>query len=93
MSSTTLKTQQVDEKQNILLDVTDVMRTVFKQPSLVVERSTTASNVKGWDSLNHVALIIAIEAFYKIRFRASEIAKLQNVGELVDLIDRRLVKP
>lgn len=69
------------------------MRTVFKQPNLTVERSTTASDVKGWDSLNHVALIIAIETFYKIRFKASEIAKLQNVGELVDLICLRLLKP
>ncbi len=86
------KSQQVDPTSDTLSQVTSVMRTVFKLPELIVSRSSTASSVRGWDSLNHVALIIAIESFYKIRFKAVEIANLKNVGELVDLIERRLEK-
>jgi len=53
--------------------------------------STTAGMVPGWDSLNHVRVIMAIEEAYGIRFRTLEVIRLKNVGELQTLIDRKLV--
>jgi acyl carrier protein len=42
--------------------------------------------VPGWDSVNHVKLILAIEAEYGLRLEADEITEPENVGALVDLI-------
>ncbi len=51
--------------------------------------STTASMVPGWDSLNHVRVIMAVEEAYRIRFRTLEVIRLKNVGELQSLIDSK----
>ena len=55
------------------------------------ERATTASQVPGWDSLNHVRIITAVEVEYGIRFRPLEVVRLRSVGDLQDAVDRKLV--
>ena len=44
------------------------------------------STIKGWDSLNHVSLILALESEFGVQFDAEEIANLISVGA----IQRRL---
>jgi acyl carrier protein len=56
-----------------------------------IEDETTATMVPGWDSLNHVKIITAIENEYKIRFKTVEVIRLKNVGELQKLVDARAV--
>jgi acyl carrier protein len=51
---------------------------------------TTAAEVPGWDSLNHVNVILEVEKFFKIRLKNIEILRLKNVGELQKLIDSKL---
>jgi acyl carrier protein len=74
-------------------DVQEVFRDVFDDDQITINDSTTADEVDGWDSLNHISLIIAIEKRYGIKFATAEISRLkekgQNVGTLVDLIRRK----
>jgi acyl carrier protein len=49
----------------------------------------TADDVENWDSLTHINLIVAIEHEFQIKFTTREIAGLQNVGELMDLVLRK----
>ena len=49
-------------------------------------RDMTASDVEGWDSFNHVRLIVAAEEKFNISLSTVEVADLRNVGELIDLI-------
>lgn len=51
---------------------------------------TTASEVPGWDSLNHVNVILAVEKYYKIRLKNFEVLRLKSVGELQKLINSKL---
>lgn len=51
---------------------------------------TTAAEVPGWDSLNHINIILAIEKEYNIRFKGMEILKVANLGELQKLIDSKV---
>jgi acyl carrier protein len=48
---------------------------------------TEASDVPGWDSLNHVRIIDAIEREFGLQFRSLEIIRIRNVGDLQQLID------
>ncbi len=48
---------------------------------------TVASEVPGWDSLNHVRVINAVEDAFQVRFKTSEIVRLKNVGQLQALLD------
>jgi acyl carrier protein len=52
--------------------------------------TTIASTVPGWDSLRHVSILTAVEKEYGIRLKTIEVLRLQNVGELQRLIDRKL---
>ena len=66
-----------------------VFRDVFDDDDLEVTRETSAADVENWDSLMHVSLIIAVEKAFGVRFSSSEVAGLQNVGELADLIQAK----
>jgi acyl carrier protein len=66
-----------------------VFRDVFDDDELEISRRTTADDVEGWDSLMHVTLIVNVEKAFKVKFSSSEVAALQNVGELLDLINAR----
>lgn len=70
--------------------LTEVFREVFEEDDLSISRATTAKEIAAWDSVMHVTLMIAVERAFKLRFKSGEVAGLKNVGELVDLIDRRL---
>jgi acyl carrier protein len=49
----------------------------------------TADDVNGWDSLNHIRLMLAVSNAFGVKFTALEIGALKNVGELADLIIRK----
>jgi len=51
---------------------------------------TLACEVPGWDSLNHVNVILAVERKFGVRFKNLEILKLKNVGDLQRLVDLKL---
>ncbi len=67
--------------------VCELFQEIFDDDELTVTRLTTAADVEGWDSLMHVNIIVAAEHRFGVRFSSSEVAKLLNVGQLVDLID------
>lgn len=58
--------------------------------NVVITPSLRAQDVPEWDSLTHISLILTIEKTFGIRFQLGEVERAQNVGELADLISRRL---
>jgi len=77
---------------DILAELTPIFREVFDDDSIVVTRQTTANDVDAWDSLSHMNMVMAVEVRFKIRFALGELPGLKNVGDLVDLIAKKLVK-
>lgn len=73
-----------------LARLASVFADVFEDEDLVIDRATTASDIDGWDSVMHVTLMLHVEQAFGIRFTSAEIADLRDVGELLDMIDRRL---
>ena len=55
-----------------------------------LQDETIAPEIPGWDSLRHVQILAAVEKEYGIRFRTLEVIKLKNIGELQQLVDRKL---
>ncbi len=76
--------------QERLSKLTDVFRTVFNISDLELNRDMTANDVPGWDSFNHINLVISIEEEFTTRFTTDEISALQNVGDMMDLLDSKL---
>ncbi len=50
---------------------------------------TIAPQVPGWDSLNHVNVILAVEKHFNVHFKNIEVLKLKNVGDLQRLVDSK----
>ena len=70
--------------------LTEVFRTVFDQPELVLHIDMTAADVENWDSLNHIDLIVAIERKFMIKFTTREITGLKTVGDLAELTAKKV---
>jgi acyl carrier protein len=77
------------DNPQIYAKLTEIFEDVFDEDSIVVTPELSAKNVEGWDSLNHIRLMLTIEKAFKIKFSTSEVGKLENVGELVALIKAR----
>jgi acyl carrier protein len=73
----------------IINDLNSIFSDVLDLPDLQLKPETTAADVEGWDSLAHINLVLAIERHYKIKFALGELQDLRNLGEMVQLIQRK----
>ena len=64
----------------------EIFRTVFSDPQLSVNETTSASDIADWDSLAQITLLMSMEQTFEIKFSLDEVEDLQNVGEIVELI-------
>ena len=77
------------EKVEVYSKLTAVFREVFDEDELNLTPQTTADDVDGWDSLAHIRLVLAVSKAFGVKFSASEIGNLKNVGEFADLIEKK----
>lgn len=77
-------------KEEVFEKLNEVFRDVFDDEGITVTESTTADNIEDWDSLSHINLIVSIENEFKIKFSMGETQKMKNVGEMVDIILKRV---
>lgn len=78
------------ERNEMLKQINDIFIDVLDNEDIVLDESTTASDVEDWDSLNHIQLVVAIEKHFKIRFTAKEIQSWNNVGEMMTCINEKI---
>lgn len=67
-------------------EVTGVIRQTFNTNDLSIDRSTSAIDVDGWDSLSNTMLMLSLEEKFGVKLPLRQIYKLKNVGDLADLI-------
>ena len=72
--------------------LTQVIRDIFDNQTLAVTPELTARAVEGWDSLSNVRVFIELERVFGVRFSATEISSLKNVGQLAGLLERKLAR-
>lgn len=78
------------DRSTILAKISATLADILDVDGLDLSETTVADDIEDWDSVNHVKLMIALEAEFKIRFESNEITAPSNVGELVDLIASKL---
>lgn len=78
-------------KDEILKKISPIFLKIFKNKKLKITFKSSAKNIKNWDSLAHINIILNIEQMFKIKFKVSEIAELKNVGEMIDLILKKKI--
>ena len=70
--------------------LSDIFRVLFNRPDLELSDNLTAKDVPGWDSFNHVNLIINIEEEFGVQFTNDEVGGMQNVGNLKTLLASKI---
>lgn len=73
-------------REEVFSKVTEIFRDVFDDNTLVIGDDTNAEDIEDWDSLEHIALIVSMEKEFNLKFDIKKINKLENVGQMVDLI-------
>ena len=69
--------------------LTEIFIDIFNDNSIVLTRQTTAADIDDWDSLAQISLVVAIEKEFKIQLELGELKALQNVGDMLDVIERK----
>ncbi len=75
---------------NRIQELEIILKEFFEIPELNLRRSMQAKDIDAWDSLAHLDLMALLEEKYSIKFSLAEITGLNNVGELADLIDKKI---
>lgn len=76
---------------NEILDrLQPIFRDILENDSLVITVTSSAKNVEGWDSLAHINLVSAIEQEFRIRFALGELERLNNVGDMIELMRTKM---
>lgn len=76
------------DKNEIFEAVQQIFRDNFDDEELVITRETCADNIEDWDSLEQINLLTAMEKKFGLKFNLSDVRNLENVGDLLDLIER-----
>lgn len=77
-------------EDEIYAKLTEIFHDVLDVDSLVLTPDLSAASVPEWDSFNHIHLVVAVEAAFKIKFQTAELESIQNVGHFVALIQAKL---
>jgi acyl carrier protein len=70
--------------------LTEVFHDVLDDEAIVLSRETTAEDIEAWDSLAQISLIVAIEKEFDISIDLAELNQFKNVGDMLDLIERKV---
>ncbi len=79
-----------EKTEKVLKELDSIFAETLSDMNVNLELNTTAADVEGWDSLRHIELIINIETFYSIKFSTKEIMSVENIGSLVDLVNKKI---
>jgi acyl carrier protein len=67
-----------------------VFRKIFGDDKLIITKSSSAKDIKMWDSLTHLELITAVETEFKIKFSFTEVMEFNTVGDMMQAIEEKM---
>src|SRR3954454_2908095 len=83
---------KMTSRDQIVSQAQVIFREVLDNPALVLTDELTAPKVEGWDSLNHVTLVMTLEEQFGVKFTTREVMGWRNVGQMLDCLQAKLNK-
>ena len=79
-----------DPIPKIISQMNEVFTEVFDDEDISIQSEPSSIDIDGWDSLAQIRLIVGIEQKFLISFSVDEITDLADVGEMSELILKKL---
>lgn len=70
--------------------VRQIVADLFDLPQHQIAASDSPDTIEGWDSLQHLNLVLALEQEFGLQFTPEEIEQLASVELIVDLLEEKL---
>ena len=81
-----------NRREDIRKRLNKIFRRVFSDDSIEIHDKMTAGDVEEWDSLSHIVLVVAVEKEFGMRLNAAEVGRLENVGAMLNILEKRATK-
>jgi acyl carrier protein len=70
---------------------TQTLRELLMNDSIVLGMETRREDVPGWDSLNYINFIVAVEMKMGVKFKVADVESFETVGQIVAQTNKMLV--
>jgi acyl carrier protein len=77
-------------RTEIMAKLNEIFCDVFDDEDIVLTDATNSDDIEDWDSLEQINLLVAIEKQFNIKFQLADVADLENVGAMADLVEKLL---
>lgn len=77
-------------ENNLQNRLIEVFKKTFELKELEWNANLTAEDIDGWDSITHLDLIVNTEKEFGIEISGFDVMGLQNIGDLLTLVERKL---
>jgi acyl carrier protein len=78
------------QESDIYARLAPIFHEVFEDESIVLTPALTAADVPGWNSFQHVNLVVSIEEAFGIRFQAAEVESMHNLAAMAHQIQTKV---
>ena len=78
------------DRNNIFEKLKSIICDVLDLEDAALSEDTCAEDIEGWDSLNHVQIVVAVQKEFNVKFTSSEIMKWDKVGNMIDSIEQKV---
>ena len=73
-----------------LEQVRQLVSDVFAVPSGEVHENSSSETIKGWDSMQHLNLVLAVEEKFNVQFTPEEMEQMRSVRQIVTIVEARV---
>jgi acyl carrier protein len=76
--------------KNVDQTIRELMSIILNIEAASIDDGTSMDNTPGWDSANHINLILALEDEFSISFEVSEFELMVSFFDLVQVVEAKL---
>ena len=74
----------------ILEQVRQIASDIFSVPIGSIGSDSTAETIEGWNSMQHLNLVLALEEKFDVHFSPEEIEEMRSLGTIAAMLEVRL---
>jgi acyl carrier protein len=86
-----LNKKEYSPMENLLTTVQGAFKAAFDVQPQFITIDTKPSDIPGWDSMGHVALVSSLEQAFGLSFDVDDVMEMEDVRQIVRIVKAHLV--